>query len=110
MALNDFPLTAYAPSLPDDLNRLPLARGAFDDLNATGDRISVYGWMLLRDQRFDTIDVYLNGELVLTTPVIVRKDVGDHFHTLPDAKRSGFLFTLSAGEAGGAFPRSDGWI
>lgn len=70
------------------------ARGYFEAVKWNKDICTVEGWMFLRQFPFDSINVYINGDLYTKAEMVHRPEVLEVFSWIPHADRSGFRFEL----------------
>lgn len=75
---------------------LQYARGCFEAVSLSGTELTVSGWMLLPDVRFDSARIYIDGKLSGEAPMQPRDDVAEYYPWIENAKSSGFTFVQSS--------------
>lgn len=84
-----------------DFEGIELARGYFDKINLAENQLLVSGWLLLLDREFTTFSLYVDGELIGSSPPSIREDVGAAFPWLSHANRAGFHFCVGSRKPAG---------
>lgn len=76
-------------------SNIPYARGHLDSLvPLSANAVQVTGWMAVPGAPLDNVEVYLNAQQVLSTPIRLRPDVQAFYPWLPHGESTGFDFTL----------------
>ena len=78
----------------DRFGALDKARGHFDWINFEGGNLQVLGWMMLRDQPFDAIRIYVNREPQGLNQQPHLPHLAAAFPLIPHAGHCGFKFTI----------------
>jgi SAM-dependent methyltransferase len=78
----------------DRFGALEKARGCFDWIGLENGNLQVLGWMLLPDQPFDALRMYVNGEPQGPNEQSPLPHLGAAFPSIPHAQRCGFKFTI----------------
>lgn len=73
---------------------LQTPRGYFEGVDYIDEKLTIRGWMLLPDEKIDSISVFINKEYVSETGILERQDVADAFFFITHARYSGFTVSL----------------